>query len=605
MSDDAASHNAMHVLVEKTVLMLALILVALNLAGWMKKREFKYFGETAMYITVGLVTSLVFRLLSLAIGQEFILKDVQLSTSFFYMVLLPPIIFEGGYSVHRMLFFKSLPTILGLAFAGGAFSTIVIAIVMYLAMSVTDLPLSMIEALIFGALISSTDPVTILAMLPPETDRTLYMIIFGESALNDAVAIILYRFFSDLEHLGKALTAGQFFLSLLASAWVFVGSFATGVVTAWIFAKLIKHQRLTHEAETYEVTMMLVFAYSSYLLAEVFGLTGIISVFFTGVTMAHYAKPNMTASSALIAKNMLRVFSTMCDCFIFMYLGMGLLAFPAAKYMPYAIVAAIFAIAAGRLHVFMVFSAQNLVKAAKKIPFSQQVFVWFSGLRGAVAFALAVQILDNHDLAEDVRTMIFGTAIIVIVTTVYGLNLLTPIMIDKLGIATPPPVSRTATATPHADGTVGGGADMGTHDLAADSDVNDQDSEPINEAELTGFLGWLYRFDRDKLRPFLTTSVDLRRITGSGGASREAPQGLMTVGAYTKLSDGIHMHDLTGDDDVVASGKTPAPAVAAVQPVQATANVMANRTAPGLFSLGESDADVLSPRSDKGERAAR
>jgi sodium/hydrogen exchanger 8 len=52
----------------------------------------------------------------------------------------------------------------------------------------------MSEAMVFGAMISSTDPVTVLSLLPEGVDHRLYMLIFGESALNDAVSMILYEF---------------------------------------------------------------------------------------------------------------------------------------------------------------------------------------------------------------------------------------------------------------------------------------------------------------------------------------------------------------------------------------------------------------------------
>lgn len=451
-----------HSLISRSILMLALILVSLNIAGWMKKHHMRYFGETAMYISVGLATSIVFRVISFFVTND-VLHDVQLSTSFFYMVLLPPIIFEGGYSVHRMEFFRNLPIIFSLAFIGGILSTVVVALVMYFCA-----PISMVEALIFGSLISSTDPVTILAMLPPQTDRRLYMIIFGESALNDAVSIILYRFFSSLADPSIPLTASQFFFSLFESLLVFIGSFLVGTVCALIFAKLLKHQNLTHEAEIYEVTMLLVFAYTSYLLAEVFHLTGIISVFFCGVAMAHYAKRNLGPNSVLISKALFRVFSTICECFIFMYLGMGLFAFPDANYHIGVIFGALIAIALGRSHVFLISFFNNLT--SEKLSWGKQVFVWFSGLRGAVAFALAVQLLENEFLSKETRSLIFGTSIMVIVTTVFGLNILTPPLIDRLDI------SSTVELQPE-----------------------DEDAAPT---ELTGILRKMYNIDVNYMRPY-------------------------------------------------------------------------------------------------------
>ncbi|ORZ38931.1 Sodium/hydrogen exchanger family-domain-containing protein [Catenaria anguillulae PL171] len=372
-----------------------------------------------------------------------------------------------------MLFFKNIPMILALAFAGGIFSTIVIALIMYLATAVTATPWSLLETLIFGALVSSTDPVSILAMLPKETDRSLYITIFGESALNDAVAIILYRFFCGLAAADHGrLTFGLFLLSVLQSVWVFVGSFTVGIGLAFLFAKLTKHQRLTHDAETVEVIMLLVL------------LTRIISVFFTGIAMAHYAKPNMTSMSVLVAKHILHIFSAMADCFIFMYLGMGL---------------------------FVV-----------------------CRLAWAVAFALAVGLLDNESLDETKRSLMFGTAVLVIVITVYGINLLTPFMINKFKIADSSAAQRNAQA--------GGGAG------GSDSD-SEEDEGPLPESEIPpGLIGWLYRIDQHHLLPFLTNMNSTSHGRPRGSEGDKHPEG----GTYGKVKHGINLADLADDGDVVA-----------------------------------------------------
>ena len=81
-------------------------------------------------------------------------------------------------------------------------------------------------------------------MLPPSVDRNLYMMIFGESALNDAVAIILYRFFTSLveeEDSNGNVSVGQFFGSMFQSIWIFFGSSLVGILIAMLFAKLTKH----------------------------------------------------------------------------------------------------------------------------------------------------------------------------------------------------------------------------------------------------------------------------------------------------------------------------------------------------------------------------
>jgi len=184
-------------------------------------------------------------------------KDIQLSADFFYMVLLPPIIFEAGFTLQRMTFFKNIVLILALAFIGGFYSCIMVSGIMWLFSKVTTFKLTFVESLVFGSLISSTDPVTILAMLPASVDKRLYMLIFGESALNDAVAIILYRFFTSLADPTMDLGFAPFLLSAAISIGVFWGSFFVGVVTGLAFALLTKHVQMP-DGSVYEMAMLLI-----------------------------------------------------------------------------------------------------------------------------------------------------------------------------------------------------------------------------------------------------------------------------------------------------------------------------------------------------------
>jgi NhaP-type Na+/H+ or K+/H+ antiporter len=259
----------------------------MNLNGYLHKKKFHYLGESAVTILLGLIIATFWIIISPADEN----KEIQLSSRFFSMVLLPPIIFEGGFTLQRVAFFKNAVMIVSLAFIGGFYSTFVTSGIMYF-LSKLVFPLSFIESLVFGSLISSTDPVTVLSLLPSNVDKRLYMLIFGESALNDAVAIILYRLFTSIQDPKMRLGFAPIFVSIVASAGVFIGSTIVGVLFGLAFAKITKHVKM-EDAATYESTMLFIFAYVSYLIADVLGLTGIISVFFTGITMAHYAYDNL------------------------------------------------------------------------------------------------------------------------------------------------------------------------------------------------------------------------------------------------------------------------------------------------------------------------
>merc|ERR1719422_2821053 len=115
------------------------------------------------------------------------------SPTMFFLILLPPIIFESGYNLNKGNFFQNIGSILVFAIVGTAISALVVGGGIYL-LGVAKLvyPLDFVQSFAFGSLISAVDPVATLAIFQAlDVDPVLNMLVFGESILNDAVAIVL------------------------------------------------------------------------------------------------------------------------------------------------------------------------------------------------------------------------------------------------------------------------------------------------------------------------------------------------------------------------------------------------------------------------------
>ena len=112
---------------------------------------------------------------------------------FFALFLLPPIIFESGFALNQRLFFANFGSILTFAVVGTVISTALMWLLVYkLGQLGYILELSMVEAGAFASLISAVDPVATLATFSSlKADPKLHNLVFGESVLNDAVAIVL------------------------------------------------------------------------------------------------------------------------------------------------------------------------------------------------------------------------------------------------------------------------------------------------------------------------------------------------------------------------------------------------------------------------------
>ncbi|XP_033106320.1 sodium/hydrogen exchanger 7-like [Anneissia japonica] len=123
-------------------------------------------------------------------------EKVNFDPETFFNVLLPPIIFYAGYSLKRRHFFRNLGSIMLYAFLGTCISCFVVGGVMYIfvVLVMQKEGFNIQDCFLFGAIISATDPVTVLAVFHDlHVDVDMYILVFGESVLNDAVAIVLSR----------------------------------------------------------------------------------------------------------------------------------------------------------------------------------------------------------------------------------------------------------------------------------------------------------------------------------------------------------------------------------------------------------------------------
>merc|ERR1719334_1510207 len=156
----------------------------------------RYMPESSILIVVGLIIGLFF----FFFGEE---MPTTLTPDIFFLFLLPPIIGEAGYFMPNRLFFAQLGTILLMAVVGTIFNMFTIGISLW-GVGQTGLfkndfnqeELGLLETFLFGSLIAAVDPVAVLAVFDEIlVDEVLNITVFGESLLNDGVAVVLYHMF--------------------------------------------------------------------------------------------------------------------------------------------------------------------------------------------------------------------------------------------------------------------------------------------------------------------------------------------------------------------------------------------------------------------------
>lgn len=230
--------------------------------------------SVSILICSGMTVGLILRLTSGQSIQSLVRFDYQV----FFNLLLPPIILASGYELHQANFFRNIGTILTFAFCGTFISAVVLGLLLwfYTRIPLEGVDLSLVEAISVGATLSATDPVTVLAIFNAyKVDPKLYTIIFGESILNDAIAIVL---FETAQGYKEGVVKGKLgFLSLIEGIGtflaVFFGSLLIGVVVGIAMALGLKYTYVRRFPKI-ESCLIILVAYASYFFSNGLHMSG-------------------------------------------------------------------------------------------------------------------------------------------------------------------------------------------------------------------------------------------------------------------------------------------------------------------------------------------
>ena len=181
--------------------------------------------------------------------------------------------------------------------------------------------------LTFGALISATDPVSTLAVFQAKrVDPQLFYMVFGESVLNDAVGLVLFETFRKFVQrdngAGKiAMGFVEFIVGFVLDA---VASPLLGWVCALGAAMLFKHVDFQSRRNTLlELALFLLIMYVPFLVAEVLGLSGIVTILVSGIAARHYVEPNLSTTTQDVADVIFRLSAHVAETSIFLELGLS------------------------------------------------------------------------------------------------------------------------------------------------------------------------------------------------------------------------------------------------------------------------------------------
>lgn len=251
------------------------------------------------------------------------------------------------------------------------------------------------EALLFGALISAVDPVATLSIMgSPELqcDTLLYSLVFGESVLNDAVAIVLFKTFHKYYNQEVILDGSVIAAALFSFITMTVLSILVGVGLGLLVSYIYKHTSIS-EFPKLEASLLYLFCYLCYATAEVFGLSGIMALFFNGVVLSHYNSYNLSTTAQTTTEQFFATVAVTMESIVFLYMGLSVFTGRFENWdIMFSLLGILFCLIARALNIFPLSLIANCCrrKGENRISLKAQCVLWFAGLRGAIAFALSM-----------------------------------------------------------------------------------------------------------------------------------------------------------------------------------------------------------------------
>ena len=335
-------------------------------------------------------------------------------------IFLPILIFEAALGLSTREFMRNLLAIVVLASVALVISTALVGAALTLALGVP-----LLAALLFGALISATDPVAVVAVFRElGVPKRLLTLVQGESLLNDGVAIVLYNILL-LGAVTGVLSVGK---GIAEFAIVIVGGLLTGSVIGVVAVMLLRGlDRLPAAALSIAV------AYGSFVFAEsVLHASGVMAAVAAGITIGGLMESRAQQPVRELLRDLWDALGYIANALLFLFIGLAL-DFELLRENLAAIGVAIAAVLVSRP--LVVFPLVTVLEKCAHIPRvgnrNSAVIVWGGGLRGGVALALALALPEELAQREQfiamcggvvLATLLFNATTISFVVHVLGLD---------------------------------------------------------------------------------------------------------------------------------------------------------------------------------------
>lgn len=341
------------------------------------------------------------------------IKDLNLTPGIILYLIVPALIFSAALGMKINRFLSRVTPILILAIPGLIIGTLVTG---YLVGAFTPLDLAM--GMIFGALISATDPVAVVAIFKEQkAPEDLEILVDGESLLNDGTSMVMFSVVLTAVLSGKAFGASTLLSASAQFLYIFLGGIIVGVMTTFILYFLTYQGR---KSPTAQIVVSLLIAYISFIVADKVGVSGVMSTVSAAMAYRYIYTGKKDMDMHMHIDYFWDFATFIANTSIFLLLGLSeeflYEKFDLYKDLLLSLAVVVAAVLVARIFVVFGSSIVNNKFCKHKISMANQIVMYWGGLRGALPLAMALS-LTNEQVGQDNRAMIVLFTLIIILFT--------------------------------------------------------------------------------------------------------------------------------------------------------------------------------------------
>jgi len=368
--------------------------------------------------TVGLV------LAGLLLGALHLFQAPLLTKDLLFSIFLPGLLFEAAFHIEFKDFWQNRVTIVALAIPGVIAATALTAIILMPVASALHFVQGFTwqYALVFGAMISATDPIAVLAIFRTlGIPKRLAVLLEGESLLNDGTAIVFFTL--------SLLLVSENRITPEGLAFNFITIVGAGALIGTIIGLIVSQVIRQVDDPMIEITLTTIAAYGSFVLADQFNYSGVIATVAAGLLCGNYAaRTGMSPSTRIAVGTFWDYVAFALNSIVFLLIGLEVhLDTLLASWQ--LILVAYFVVVIGR-GLIVLGASSFLSFTREKIPLSWSVVLIWGGMRGGLPMVLALSLPPAFPFRNLLISMTFGVVILSIL--IHGLTM-SPLL-QRLGI---------------------------------------------------------------------------------------------------------------------------------------------------------------------------